>query len=594
MGSLLETADARVKPAGESQDLEFSRSKTRVEDRLRDVLEAIPAAIYTTDAAGRITFYNQAAAELAGRRPVIGRDEWCVTWRLYNPDGTPMPHDHCPMATALRENRAVRGAMAIAERPDGTRFPFLPFPTPLRDASGAFVGAVNMLVDITEQQATEAALHASEERYRELNETLELRITERTRELAETNRRLRSEIAERKHAEAALREAQKMEAVGQLASGIAHDFNNVLTTILGNLELIEPRLSDPKLRSMVASAAKAALRGAQLNNQVLAFSRKQHLAPRPVELGALTDDMMGLLRSTLGGGIDIETELAPDLWSVLVDPIQVELVLLNLVFNARDAMPSGGVARIGACNVKASDVRNDLGLAPGDYVCVSVADNGTGMTEAVLLRACEPFFTTKAPGQGSGLGLSQAYGVARQSGGDISIESEVGKGTTVELYLPRSHAKAEVGNRYLAADKRGVARPQTTILIVDDQDDVRDVAANQLDMLGYRVLQARDAKTALDAIETEKAIDLLIADYTMANMNGVELAQAAQQARHELPIIIMTGYLGVRAISDLLPDALLLRKPYRVNELAAVVEQALQRGATAANVIRLRSASVVS
>src|SRR5882672_223245 len=304
VGSLLETADARVKPAGESQDLEFSRSKTRVEGRLRDVLEAIPAAIYTTDAAGRITFYNQAAAELAGRRPVIGQDEWCVTWRLYNPDGTPMPHDRCPTASTLRGNRAVRGAMAIAERPDGTRFPFLPFPTPLRDASGAFVGAVNMLVDITEQQATEAALHASEERYRELNETLELRITERTRELTETNRRLRSEIAERKHAEAELREAQKMEAVGQLASGIAHDFNNVLTTILGNLELIEPRPSDPKLRSMVASAAKAALRGAQLNNQVLAFSRKQHLAPRPVELGALTDDMMGLLRSTLGGAID--------------------------------------------------------------------------------------------------------------------------------------------------------------------------------------------------------------------------------------------------------------------------------------------------
>jgi PAS domain S-box-containing protein len=564
MGSLLETADAGVKPAGESQDLDFSRSKTRVEDRLRDVLEAIPAAIYTTDAAGRITFYNQAAAELAGRRPVIGRDERCVTWRLYNPDGTPMPHDHCPMATASRENRAMRGATAVAERPDGT----------LRNGSGALVGAVNMLVDITQQQATEAALRASEERYRELNETLELRIAERTRELVETNRRLRSEIAERNHAEATLREAQKMEAVGQLASGIAHDFNNVLTTILGNLELIEPRLSDPKLRSMVASAAKAALRGAQLNNQVLAFSRKQHLAPRPVELGALTDDMMGLLRSTLGGAIDIETELAPDLWSVLVDPIQVELVLLNLVFNARDAMPSGGVMRIGACNVKASDVRKDLGLAPGDYVCVSVADNGMGMTEAVLLRACEPFFTTKPPGQGSGLGLSQAYGVARQSGGDISIASEVGKGTTVELYLPRSHAKAEAGNRYLAADKRGVARPQTTILIVDDQDDVRDVAANQLDVLGYRVLQARDAKTALNAIETEKTIDLLIADYTMANMNGIELAQAAQQARHELPIIIMTGYLGVRAIGDLLPDALLLRKPYRVNELAAVVEQA--------------------
>lgn len=413
--------------------------RTAGRDRqLNRLLDAVPAAIYTTDAVGLITYYNEAAAALAGRRPTLGEDYWCVTWRLYEPDGTPLPHDRCPMAVALKENRPIRGQEAIAERPDGTRVPILPFPTPLRDRDGNLVGAVNLLVDIGARKATEEALRASEERYRLLNVELEARVAARTRELSEANRRLQSEAAERERAEAALHQAQKMEAVGQLAAGMAHDFNNLLTAILGNLDLIEQRLSDASLLRMVQAAIGAATRGARLNEQILAFSRKQHLAPRPTALNDLVRRMSEMLHRTLGGAITIVPELAPDLWPALADPGQIELVILNLAINARDALPRGGILRIATRNVTRGAPLRQGNAAAQDYVAISVSDDGEGMSEAVLARACEPFFTTKPPGQGSGLGLSQVYGVARQLGGDIAIDSVLGKGTTVEVYLPRS------------------------------------------------------------------------------------------------------------------------------------------------------------
>src|SRR6202011_5715337 len=365
------------------------------ERRFRAVLDGLPAVVYTTDAVGRVTYFNQAAVDLAGRRPELGRDEWCVTWRLYRPDGSRLPHDQCPMAVALKENRPVRGVEAILERPDGTRIPFIPYPTPLRDAAGALVGAVNMLVDISERKIAEnaraylAAIVESsddaiiskdlngvvrswnrgaeaifgyraeemigrpisvlfppdrlaeeddilarlrrgervdhfetvrrrkdgydidvsltispvrdaagrvvgvskiarditekkraEAALRDLNDSLEQRVAERMREVAEANGRLMAEAAERERAEAALLQSQKLEAVGQLASGLAHDFNNLLAVILGNLELLDMRLPDERLRKLVQAAARSAQRGAKLNQQLLAFSRKQHLVPQ--------------------------------------------------------------------------------------------------------------------------------------------------------------------------------------------------------------------------------------------------------------------------------------------------------------------------
>jgi PAS domain S-box-containing protein len=673
------------------------------EKRFRAVLDGLPAAIYTTDAAGRVTYFNQAAADLAGRQPELGRDEWCVTWRLYRPDGTRLPHDQCPMAVALKENRPVRGVEAILERPDGTRIPFIPYPTPLRDAAGELVGAVNMLVDIsdrkvaenaraylaaivessddaiiskdlngivrswnrgaeaifgyraeemigrpisvlfppdrlaeeddilarlrrggrvdhfetvrrrkdgrdidvsltispvrdaagrvvgvskiardiTEKKRAEAALH-------DLNESLEQRVAERMREVAEANGRLMAEAAERERAEAALLQSQKLEAVGQLASGLAHDFNNLLAVILGNLELLDMRLPDERLRKLVQAAARSAQRGAKLNQQLLAFSRKQHLVPQSIDLNALIGEMAEMLQRTLGGTVKVETPLAPDLWPSLVDPSQLELVVLNLALNARDAMPPGGGSlRIATRNVTASAAGRAAELSPGDYVCLAVSDNGSGMSEAVLARACEPFFTTKELGKGSGLGLAQVYGFARQSGGGLVIDSVVGEGTTVSVYLPRGQALDVRAAHDGTGSLRTPGGRALTILVVDDQSDVREVVAAYLETLGFQAVHAATGRTALGLIGEGSTIDALVVDYAMAEINGIELAQAARAKCPDLPVVIMTGYSDISGIDAQIPYAVLLKKPFRINDLASSVERAL-RAARGANVVPLR------
>jgi PAS domain S-box-containing protein len=676
----------------------------------RAVLDALPAAIYTTDAEGRITYFNQAAADLAGRRPELGADEWCVTWRLYRPDGTPLPHDQCPMAVALKENRPVRGEEAILERPDGTRIAFAPYPTPLRDASGALIGAVNMLVDISDRKATESAraylaaivdssddaivsknldgivtswnrgaeaifgyaaneivgrpiilllppdrlkeedlilsrlrrgervdhfetvrrhkngreIHVSltispvlddtgriigaskiarditekkraEATLRDLAENLEARVAERTRELADAVERERRMATERERTEAALRQAQKMEAVGQLASGVAHDFNNLLSAILGNLELLDMRLDDERLRKLVQAATRAAERGAKLNEQMLAFSRKQHLAPQSVDLNALIVGFEDMLRRVLGGTLEVATALAPNLWPALVDPNQLELVILNLAINARDAMPLGGRVLIETRAIKARDLDASLNLAPGDYVRVSVADTGIGMSEEVLTRACEPFYTTKEIGKGSGLGLAQAYGVARQSGGGLRIRSAVGAGTTVEVYLPRSLAQAKAKAK---AEPRDGQRStpivhRATVLVVDDQEDVREVAAAQLEALGYDVVRAASGDTALDLLDNCNAIDVLMVDYAMPGMSGIDLAQAVQSKWPALPVLIVTGYVDTTRVEGQIPRARILKKPYRISELANAIKLLLKRQEdhqdAAPNVVALRT-----
>ena len=640
----------------------------------RELLDGLPAAVYVTDAAGRVIFFNQACVEFSGRTPILGSDHWCVTWRLLNMDGTPLPHEKCPMAVALKEDRALRGAEAIAVRPDGTRVPFIPYPTPLHDAHGRLIGAVNMLVDITERKEAEASL-------RELNEMLEQRIEARTKQMAEAYERLRQserrfrllvhsvvdyaiimldenglvanwnagaerikgytsdeiigqhfsifytpedraagvpervlkaarrdgryeaeswrvrktgqrfwanvvidavrddrgeivgfakitrDFTERRKAEQALvesermargiintaidafvqwdqggiicewntqaeaifgwkreeaigkpitdllipadgraafraefdrflaggqtallghrfqmeairrdgaritvelaatalpraegfafngfirdltdkivaeaaqRQALKMEAVGQLTGGIAHDFNNLLAAIIPSLELARLRLGDNPTSKYLDSALRAAERGASLTRQLLSFARKQELAIERVEVNRLIEGIREMLPRTLGPTAQFETRLAGDAGATLTDPNQLELAILNLAINARDAMPDGGVLTISTAALDAETAQEHWQLIGGDYIMIAVSDTGKGMTDEVRSRAFEPFYTTKGVGKGSGLGLSMVYGFVQQSGGSIAIESEVGHGTTVRLFLPRA------------------------------------------------------------------------------------------------------------------------------------------------------------
>ncbi len=420
----------------------------------------------------------------------------------------------------------------------------------------------------------EERLRAQEATLRQLNESLEQRVLERTRELEQANRRLLEEIEERRRVEEALFKARKLEAIGQLTGGVAHDFNNLLSAVLGNLELLELRLGENEgAQRLVRNAARAAERGAKLTEQLLAFARKQHLRPEPIDVNRAVAGMSDLLARTLGGTIRLQTALQPDLWPALADPSQIELVILNLAINSRDAMPLGGSLVIETVNVPAESPERPADLDPGHFVRLAVTDTGTGMSDDVLARAFEPFFTTKEVGKGTGLGLAQVYGVVTQLGGDIRLRSRVGEGTTVEIYLPR--AAAEPVSAPVRVPERATAAPsRAKILVVDDDPDVREVVANGLASAGYQVEVASDARVALDLIERA---DLLVADFAMPGMTGAELARAARERLPDLPIVIITGYAETK-LGDLSGGAdYVLKKPFKLGDLTNAIEATARR-----------------
>lgn len=418
---------------------------------------------------------------------------------------------------------------------------------------------------------------------RKLADTLEAKVIERTAELAAANDRLMAEIAERERAEARLLQAQKMEAVGQLTGGIAHDFNNLLTAVVGSLDLLLRRTDDEKLRRLARNALQAGERGAQLTAQLLAFSRRQRLSPAAIQPNTIVSGMGDLLARTIGPQVRVETRLQPDLWHALADPTQLEMTLLNLAINARDAMPSGGRLTISTANVHASIAPSEE-LSPGDYVIIAVSDTGIGMPPKVLARAFEPFFTTKEQGKGTGLGLSQLYGFAKQSGGLAKIESEEGYGTTVTLYLPRTVLQASTVTE-IAVAGRGIESAR--ILVVDDDDDVRLVAAALVEELGYTVEAVDGGRAALIALQ-DQSFDLMVTDVAMPGLNGVELAQQVRALRPELPIIFASGYADVQTFGAELSEELVLKKPYRLNELAARIGAALADSQNCGNVVPLK------
>ena len=387
-------------------------------------------------------------------------------------------------------------------------------------------------------------------------------------ELNDANLRLQAEMAEHRATEAALRQAQKLEAVGQLTGGIAHDFNNLLTVVIGNLALASGRTSENSdILPLLQSALRAAERGVALIQRLLAFARKQRLDPRSVDLAALVANIQELLQRTVGPAIHLEIATDVGFVPAHVDANQVELAILNLAINARDAMPVGGTLRISLRNGSA-DRSSPAELPPGDYVIVSISDTGTGMDEATLAQAFDPFFTTKEVGSGSGLGLPMVQGFAGQSGGAMQIRSKLGEGTTVELWLPQA-LEPPLGTSGEQRSKLAVPRGTATILLCDDDHDVRRFVSELLNSYGYRVREASSAEAAFCVLEDTATIDLLIVDYAMPGVNGVEIIRQAWHQHPSLKALLITGDAG--AVCDGLAGVRLLRKPFEPAEFLQIV-----------------------
>ncbi|WP_122580862.1 response regulator [Pseudomonas viridiflava] len=431
----------------------------------------------------------------------------------------------------------------------------------IRENNGHVSSLVGVTSDITERKQAESQL-------RRLNETLEQQVEERTSQL--------------RHKEEVLRQSQKMEAVGQLTGGIAHDFNNMLTGIIGSLELIRRRLARGRtegLDNLIDLGVTSANRAAALTHRLLAFSRRQSLDSKPVEMNHLINAMGELIQRSVNESIQLEMHLASDLWTAEADPNQLENALLNLVLNARDAMPDGGLLTVKTYNrqLDKSFTNAHENLLPGDYVVLSITDNGCGMPEAVISRAFDPFFTTKPIGQGTGLGLSMIYGFSKQSHGHVAIKSEVGRGTTVELFLPRFKGNQDEDEQSFQSNAV-YAKEGETVLIVEDDPAVRALVSDVLSELGYAFIEAGDSLSAVPILESGQRIDLLISDVGLPGMNGRQLAEIARQLRPELKVLFITGYAEhAAARSGFLDTGMqLITKPFAFDHLTSKVREMIE------------------
>ncbi|AAY38564.1 PAS domain-containing protein [Pseudomonas syringae] len=552
--------DSRGKPIrspGVLLDIDGRRTAEDERDRLNELLRiftaAVPGVVYAKDLEGRMLVANRGTADLIGKPPefFIGKTD-LEFLDDQEQARTLMETDRRIMQSNVSEQIEEQVNLA-----DGSAAIWLSTKAPLLDASGDVIGLIGSSIDVTARKKAEEAV-------RELNQTLEQRIEQA--------------VFEREQIEDALRHSQKMDAVGQLTGGIAHDFNNLLAGISGSLELITKRLAQGRVGDVdryVSVAQGAVRRAASLTHRLLAFSRRQTLSPRVTDVNGLIHDMEELIARTVGPEIDIKVVAHDDLWPALIDHAQLESSLLNLCLNARDAMPNGGRIIIETANASLEECTDpDHGIPAGEHLSIRVTDTGIGMSPDIAAKAFEPFFTTKAIGAGTGLGLSMVYGFVRQSGGQIRVESVEGQGTSVVMHLPRH--TAESAPRPVAPEVIEEPPHHTgeTVLVVDDEPSVRMLVAEVISGLGYNCLEAADAQSGLQILQSDTRIDLLISDIGLpGGMNGREMADAAGDCRPGLPTLFITGYAKTSVLDDchLRPCTQVLTKPFGLDALAGRV-----------------------
>ena len=532
------------------------------EERFRLIADSAPVPMWVTKLNRERAFVNIAYAEFLG---VSYEDALSFDWRsIIHPGDIDRLIAQSLAGEATLKPFVLEGRY---RRHDGVWRCLKSESQPRWGPNGEHTGFIGVAHDVTEAKEAEAKL-------RGINETLEKRVAERTADLTAALERLQSEVADRIRAEEALRQAQKMEAVGQLTGGIAHDFNNLLTPIMGGLEIIASRLSDERLKRLADTALDSARRGAKLTSQLLAFSRIQRINMVPVKVNDVIANMKDLLRHSIGREIEMETKLGAEVGLGICDTNQLENALLNLAINARDAMADGGSLTI---STSRNHFQNAADLDAGDYICVTVADTGAGMAPEVLARATEPFFSTKPLGRGTGLGLAQVYGIAQQSGGTVRIESEIGTGTKVHLILPAA-SKDQV--RLCTADVHTPEPERTsgtgaTVLVIDDDSDVRAFLAASLEALDHHVVEAENGEQGLKRL-AEHQPDLILLDYAMPGMHGADVARAVRHIHADLPIIFVTGYAETEQLEAALgADVPILRKPFTVAQLSAALDEQL-------------------
>ena len=541
---------------------------------LEDLFENAPCGYVSAQPDGRITRANQTFAAWTGhgREQLIGRrfpDLLTIAGKVYY---------ETHFAPLLRMQGFFNEVALDLVCADGKVLPVLVNAVERRDPAGRVRFVRVTIFNASDRrryerellEARRAAERANAE-LRELNLTLEARIAEAVRE--------------RLQVEEALRQSQKMEAVGQLTGGLAHDFNNLLTGISGSLELLQARLAQGRVHDLeryVLVAQGASKRAAALTHRLLAFARRQTLDPRPTDVNRLVADMEELIRRTMGPAVVVEVVAAGGLWTTLVDPNQLESALLNLCINARDAMPDGGRLTVETSN-RWLDGRAARGrdLPPGQYVSLCVSDTGAGMPPEVAARAFDPFFTTKPVGQGTGLGLSMVHGFVRQSGGQARIYSEQGQGTMVCLYLPRHRAGADAAESLPDLAEVPRAGRGETVLVVDDDPTVRTLVTEVLEDLGYAAIEAADVPSGLKVLQSNRRIDLLVSDVGLpGGMNGRQLADAARVSRPALKVLFITGYAENAVVGNghLEPGMHVLTKPFAMETLASRIKAIIAGG----------------